>query len=173
MQSVVNGVERSGAVVFVRCLAHLPNAIRAVNQLLSLRRSREVLGIVVHEELDKGLPSPTYGDACTDTSVSLRESVGVSGIWSLCWFDFTVPEELAQAEQRRTQLLDLLVFGGSAERAAAGSSRLLLPVFTSAEASKGGALIEQLSVRYPMLAVGSHGYVHDGERSTLVPLAAA
>ena len=171
MQSVINGVERSGAVVFVRSLAHVPNAIRAVNQLLSLRRSREVLGIVVHEELDKGLPSPTYGDACTGTSVSLRESVGVSGIWSLCWFDFTVPEELAQAEHRRTQLLDLLVFGGSADE---GRSRLLLPVLTSAEASKGGgALIEQLSVRYPMFAVGSHGYVHDGERSALVPLAAA
>ena len=39
MQSVINGVERSGAVVFVRSLAHVPNAIRAVNQLLSLRRS--------------------------------------------------------------------------------------------------------------------------------------
>jgi hypothetical protein len=171
MQSVVNGVERSGAVVFVRSLEHLSNTIRAVNQLLSLRRSRDVLGIVVHEELDKGLPTPTYGDACAGT-VSLRESVGVGGIWSVCWFDFTLPEGLAQAEERRTQLLDLLVFGGSAERT--GRSRLLLPVLTSAEASKGGgALIEQLSVRYPMFAVGSHGYVHDGERSTLVPLAAA
>lgn len=172
MQSLVVDVKTTGALLFVRSVKDLPGAIRAVNEIFSRRRSvdaprEEVLGIVVRRDLDACLAEPSCDHVTT--AVRLRQSAARSGIWSLCWFDFTGPEGRGSAERRR-QLLDLLPLAGP-DPAAAGESRSLLPVLTSAEAPDDvERLVEHLAARYPTLTIGPDCFVQDAERRRLVLL---
>jgi hypothetical protein len=177
MQSVIVGVERAGALLFVRSLAQLPAALGAVSKLVAQPGWRdspgnEVLGVVVRKALDAGLTETTCGsDRWTHASVSLRESAQLSGLWSLCWFDFTAHEGRGDAACRRTRLLDHLV-SASTVRPNAGDPTSFLPVFASAEAGDGVEhLVDRLKARYPAFTIGPDCFVHDAQRRKLVRLA--
>jgi len=102
----------------------------------------------------------------------LRESASLGGIWSLCWFDFTVADGGADAHHRRRRLLELLLFSGQIDRAGSEARTLLLPVFTCAEARREvQVLVDHLEARYPTLTIGPDCFVHDPERRGLVRLA--
>ncbi len=78
-----------GTLLFVRGVEDIPSAVRAVNELLSRRRSRgsidhPLLGILVGVDLDSALHE--QGCEKDEMDVTVVESVGLSGIWSLCWF---------------------------------------------------------------------------------------
>jgi len=170
-------MESVGALLFVRSLSDLPPVLPTVGSLLSRRRSSgaegdAVMGIVVGAELDERLTEAAAGPA--DTDVRLRESVGLSGIWSLCWFETGLAQEGQDGAERRRRLVDCLV---RADPPRAGrdeapvARRLLFPVLTRAESgTDGGALTAALQARYPTLAVMPNGFVHAASGGELVRL---
>lgn len=170
-------MESGGALLFVRRLSDLPPVLRTVNSLLSRRRSSgaegdAVMGIVVGADLDARLTEAAAGPA--DTDVHLRESVGLSRIWSLCWFDTGLAQEDQNAGERRRRLVDSLVRadpprGGRDDEPV--SRRVILPVLTRSEAgTDSGALTTALQARYPTLAIMPNSFVQDAAGGGLVRL---
>ena len=162
MQSIVRGVGDTAGLLFVRSVGELSHAVRAVNELLSRRLAPswldpEVLGVFVGRDLDSRLRVPESRSArpCC-VCVTLRESVALAGIWSLCWFDLGSAAVGPRAADRRQKLLDDLVASGPGGRTEPGEPRIFLPAFTPAEAqAEVDVLLEELRARYPSLAIGS------------------
>jgi hypothetical protein len=184
MNPVANGADRymhtfdAGAVLLVRSRSDLPGAVLMVNELLLHRRLAgapfdELLGILVGTGVDAWPLEPGHGARPFGSRVALRESVALSGTWSLCWFDLASAQGGSGAAHRRQRLLDDLL--GSPQGSGSDSlrPRALLPVFTRAEADgEVGIIIDELEARYPDLAVGPDYFVQDSLYGQLVSEAA-
>lgn len=163
-------MRRGEAILFVRAVKDLARALETVNPLLARRRATgllhdEVLGVLVGEDLDNALhgrPRKLIG-----AHAALRESVGLSGIWSLCWFDVPVDRAEEDADRARRCLFDRLANAMSGD---ASEGPLWFPVLTPLEA-RGDvrALVDALRASYPMLTVMRDVLVHDPSRGLMRP----
>lgn len=153
MQPLSDGPENLGGLILVRSAAEVPLAVRVVRDLLALAQgesSRQVLGVVAGAGLEPGFSRRPSGAIAP---ITLRESVGFSGIWNLCWFDLGPLARRQHAGERRRRLLDGL------RPALEGT---LFPVFTPPEVREGlSQLVEDLEARYPALAMGRDCFVHE------------
>ena len=176
MQSLVGSVEKMGALLFVRCVDDVSCAARTVNELLvrrgTLDLTGDVLGILVREDVDLNLPVPRCGGASpANDDIAVRESVALSGIWSLCWFDLGLVDERNDAVERRRRLLDAFSSGSQTDRDKSAGRFVFFPVLTGAEVRHDvGELVDDLEARYPALAVGRDCFVHDPSRGGLIRL---
>lgn len=165
----------SGALLFVRRLADLRTAVWATNALLTQWRTSAstatpVLGVLVRESIDAEVTRPTFGAGPADGHVTLRASTGVSGIWSLCTFDFQSFDGFSPFEHRRRAVLDFVLrgWGVNQERQ---KLAFFLPVFSETEASIGAETrLDALEDNYPTLALGRSCFIHDPACSGLQPL---
>lgn len=159
MQPLTGEVDNVGALILVRSAADVPLAIHGVSELLWRRHARgasghHVLGVVAGAGID---PDSCMQPFVGGGKITLRESIGLSGIWNLCWFDLG-PLERAQLEaERRHRLFDCL---------RPDLQGTLFPVFTCKEAREGtDQLVEDLALRSSALSMGQHCFVHDPVRS--------
>lgn len=116
------------------------------SQFLAHRRRRfpesaavdQVLGIRVGHELDADL------SRLADAGMWVRESFGISGLWSLCWIDGALMREARNATQRRARLVGALVEIGAMR------PRTFLPVFDAGETIEGiENMLQGLRAAYP------------------------
>ena len=105
------------AILLVRRRADIPAALGAVNSLLRLRqacrgwdREDEVHAILVRERLEAGLActAAACGARPGGAGWGIRDSVSLSGIWSLCWLDGPQLPAAESARERRESTLRLL-----------------------------------------------------------------
>lgn len=156
MQSVNIETHRRGALLFVRHPHDVPGAIQTMNEL-NRRPSvdQPVLAIVV------GLPpdETTLELACgrPGSGVTLGQSIALSGLWCLAWFDFAFGG--SDVGFLRRQLLDNLFLVPRVPAHRSGR-RLLFPVLSRAEA-EGDAFVDDLAVWYPTVTMGWATFVHD------------
>jgi hypothetical protein len=85
-----SGIEAQpvGCLLLVRCAGDLPSALRSANQLLVRRVGSPgdaVLGILVGSDPEQAIDD--LAETSERSAVTLRDSVGVSSIWSLCRFE--------------------------------------------------------------------------------------
>jgi hypothetical protein len=109
-------LSRSGSVgmaritlLFVRRMDDVPSSVEAVAALLAFRRSHaasasldEVAGIWVHSALGAGFP--IWPPADHDPGLAIRESCGLSGVWSYAWIDGRNIRQAANADERRSTI---------------------------------------------------------------------
>ncbi|MFN0062617.1 MAG: hypothetical protein ACKVPX_08875 [Myxococcaceae bacterium] len=162
----------AGALLFVKRVANVSSALARVNTLLWQRRllgayEDAVLGIMFGEQLDEGqLVAPNAPD------IRLRESVGLSGTWSLCWFEsMYVPESQDFAGQRQ-RLLDCLLplRHPLREASCSPSERYRFSVVTSSDSREDIVpLAADLKKRYPMLPVLNEVFLYNRRFATLQP----
>ncbi len=161
MQPLSDDAENVCGLILVRSAAEVPIAVRAVNELLARWRARaaaipQVLGVLAGAGIDVWNSKPSHGG---EGEITLRESTGLSGIWTLCWFELWPLEGSARASARRRRLLD---------QVRSDLQGTLFPVFTRDEARKGiEPLVEELEDRYPALQVGEDRFVHEPLRGGL------
>lgn len=162
MQPVSAPEEEVGALVLVRSTAELPLAIEGVNALLSRQYGcGDVLAILAGAGLE---PRPYAG-----YELPLRESVALSGLWSVSWFQLGPFAKSPRASDRRCRLLDLVLTGLEHARHDSKTHGTLFPVFTSAEACRGSdPIFDDLADRYPQLTMGGDSFVHDPLRGGLL-----
>jgi len=177
MQSLIGGAKKTGALLFVRSIDDVDCAAQTVNEILARGRTLDstgdVLGILVSEEIDLTLSVLWCRDAsAVHDHVTLRESVALSGIWSLCWFDIRLGDERTDADERRGRLLDAVVFGLQADRPGSTGRCVFFPVLTVVEAHhEVKVLLDDLKARYSALTFGRGCFVHLPARGGLVRLA--
>ncbi len=101
-------------VLFVRSLGDVPASLKAVSDLTDLHQSRhpsegtdEVEGIWVHPTLDHHLVAPPAADA-PEPPLWVRESSGVSGLWSYAYLDGPLVRLAADAAERRVAIASSL-----------------------------------------------------------------
>ena len=160
--------------MFVRSADDMRSAIPMVNELLSLRRSTGaatgvVLGVLVGEELDRSLPETARAEA--ETGVTLRDSVALSGIWSLCWFESRAARGSAESGERRRRILDLVLRGEAARSAGGDPSprRLFYPVVAPSEGRHEiAALHDALEIQYPALTIVRKAFADDPASTGIV-----
>lgn len=163
MPTVAGHFERS-ALLFVRGTEHVTRALEAANMLRAGRRGAlsltgaEVLGIFVHEGLDTGLVAQDCLYTNSD-GVALRESVGLNGIWTLCWFELPLTVGSPGVERRRL-LLDTLLVNDLGDPASLAKRRLFFSVWTPAEALEDVTRgLRDLEARYAIWEIGREHFV--------------
>lgn len=176
MSALVMVRQTAGALLFVHTSADLGRAIDGVNALFSYRATcptpeDEVLGVVRCEDVDSTPTSLCHVVEGPPRSVlALRETVGLSGVWSLCSFTITLLGHPDTAEHRRRRLFESLCLHHAVRH---GSDTLgerttrvpVLPVFSREEALDDVAgVVEDLTTRHPHLRVGPTCFLHDPER---------
>lgn len=176
MHTTVNNRVETSALLFVRGIDDLSGVVLAVNDLLSWRRlhgapDSEVLGIVVGDAVGASVMQPTCGGTLQGSRcLTVRESVGLSGIWSLRWFALASVEVCEDASERRHALLDVLLPRTRAHQAGTAPP-IFVPAFTPAEARHDVAvLIEDIKARYPAVIIGHDWFVGDPMCGSLVPI---
>jgi len=163
----------AGALLFVRSHQDLSDTIRWVNELLVQRNLLgvavdDVLGVCLGECIDTSLVTGHERVHLPDTQVTLRESVGLSKIWSLCLFDLNLPD-VSSAGARRQCILESLRVSQHADHVNLGWQHTLLPVLTMAEVGRGvEAIVNELSERFPALPISQNYFVYDLARGGLV-----
>lgn len=158
-----------GALLFVRNADDIHASMQMANELLWRRRpgrlvEGDVFGIVVGTRIDGSLHEPFE-----DGRVGLHEAVGLSRVWSLCWFELRgMVERRAPASVRR-YLLDLLL-GGDAGPHLHGSAQLsFLPVIAPSEEREDvGSLFAGIEARYSSLKLIRTLVVDDPMRGGMV-----
>lgn len=142
-------------LLFVRSIADIHSALIAVNDFLACRKSydcplpdEEMLGVCIRTGLDTNLPGLLHANnsfrESTDSNqathliepeIGIRESISLSGLWSLCWLDGPLFRQAGSASEQRKLILQALVNTSSAF----GSSQqpvLFLPVFNKNESAE-------------------------------------
>lgn len=167
-----------GALLFVRSADDLLRAVKDVNQLLAHRRTRgsvgdEVLGIVARKRGSSPPLVRAFVGAClADASVEVSESVGLAGIWSLCWFDLTSVRG-RQPHDRRKRLLNALLAGRAGGQEFPAEGRVFLPVLTPEESHQEvDVLRDDLRSLYPSLMISADCFVHDAASGGIAALGA-
>lgn len=167
-----------GALLFVRSEGDLPPALRAVNDLLARRPTRahdgeRVVAIVVGGALDSPLHEPAPDR--DEEELTLRDAVGLSGIWSLCSFECRDRAARADAHVQRQKLLERLSASADRARATRGDAAprpVLVPVLAPTEVlADAGAKLASMEARHPTFAMSHERFVHDPARGGVVPLA--
>jgi len=145
-------------LLLIRCPEEVWSAVHAVSEFL-LRRRRlfaesevcdELLGICARRELETDLPGwasfdaypePRFGVNAFQGSVSevleesifgIRESLSLSGLWTLCWIDGKPLREAYEAKARRRMILDLVCGVGRLPMHSC-ESEVFFPVFAAGE----------------------------------------
>jgi hypothetical protein len=182
MQPLAIARQTAGSLLFVRTSVNLGRAIHGVNEFLSYRPRRlspadEVLGVIECDDVDVHLSFAGREDGVRPSGeLTLRESVGLGGIWNLCSFDMMILRHRATAEHRRKHLLESLFHGKQAGGAGAWfieqRERVrVLPVFSEGEGlHEVERLVDDLAARYPQLSIGPTCFRHDPTQRELVPL---
>lgn len=184
-------------LLFIRSPGDVRSAVSAVSEVLVYRQRHlpqrgtgdEVLGVLLRAELDAGLPRwpsfdgecvggvPPYAHAMEGSSTRLpsagdfgiRESLSISGLWSLCWIDGTTIQEAKDCSERRARILEVLVpYATYGDDNGSGG---FFPVFDASESSDAiGVTLRALRRRYPRVVAGAW-FVHDRQVGILGPYA--
>ena len=146
----------------IRSADDVRSAAEAANEFLAYRRRHfpeprevdEVLGIWVRGELDADL-----GEA----PVGIRESISLSGLWSLSWIDGAFLKDAKTARERRNRILDGLV------KDSATQPRAFSPVFDATETSDGvEAMLQELRAKHPDL-ISTTWFIDEWEQGLMDP----
>jgi hypothetical protein len=126
-----------GALLFVQNIQRLEWSISLVNDLLRRRRSgdgaaaAELLGVVIGECRDCLWPQPA--PEIEATSVQLHQSIGVAGVWCLCWYDIPrIAKQVAPGVVRQV-LAELVLREAADERHCSELAPLFVPVIVGNE----------------------------------------
>lgn len=175
-------------LLLVRDADLLDSAVGAATDFLDRQRKRvaadrpvdEVLGVWLRRELDSGLPTwplfdlePRPGAAVESSrgetasgldpkkaAIGIRESLSLSGIWTLCWID-GIPLRRAQTPaERRRKIVEVFSSKVSDSEPSFGP-RSFFPVFHVADGRDAiEATMRDLHDSYPEL-IGDTWYVDD------------
>jgi hypothetical protein len=144
-----------GALLFVRSADDVGATLQVANRFLWRRRAGhapegDVFGMVIGTRADGALHEPAEG-----TRVGLSEAVGISSVWSLCWFELSGMIERRTPAAIRRYLLDRLQSDGDRGASSPDRARVsFLPVLTPTEARDDiSALFAGLQARYPSLGL--------------------
>ncbi|MEM8883656.1 MAG: hypothetical protein AAGD14_06300 [Planctomycetota bacterium] len=145
-------MNKRSMVVLVDDWASAPDAIRAAEELLDMRRrdggagrpGDELLGVWCRPGAAGPQPATLRNEPDPAAGLSIRASLALCGQWSLCWLDGPLFDGVACSNDRRTRLLDFLVEGmGSA-------SASFAPVYEEHEAeSSVRASLHAMQHRHP------------------------
>jgi len=176
--SLASDQSTMGAVLFVRNIADISLALRGMNELLARRREYEksnceILAIFVSEDLEEVLDPKAFESAFSASiHVRFRQSVSLSGVWSLCWFEFTSTDDCPRDHSRK-HLLEALLALIDVDLSQPRSPCALLPVFRFSGSHWDFATApEDLHARYPNLILGEQFFVHDSKRGGLIRMQA-
>lgn len=147
--------------------ADVPAATSAASQFLIFQRQRvqatredEILGVWVTRDLDAGLPAWLSVDA----ALGIRESLSLSGVWTLCWLDGPLWRRATTSADRRELLLRALAQAVSTPSNSPAECGPFFPVFRAdAPPEHVSVALRQLRTRYPHL-VGSGWFLDDAVR---------
>jgi len=161
----------------IRSADDVRSAAEAANELLAYRRRHfpeprevdEVLGIWVRSELDADLPAWLWlgegvpASSLAEAPVGIRESISLSGLWSLSWIDGAFLKDAKTARERRNRILDGLV------KDSATQPRAFSPVFDATETSEGvEAMLQELRAKHPDL-ISTTWFIDEWEQGLMDP----
>ena len=169
-------------LLFVRSIDDVMPAVEGASEFLAYRKrplegsreSDDPLGILIDPDLDAALPAwfiPSLHsprESPTPIPFSLRYSVSLSDIWTLCWIDLFPSESELGRESRREALIATLAKMFSDRYSSIGVG-LLIPVFGPGVAVEHiEATMADLKARYPSI-IGTTWFVHDRNQGKVVP----
>ena len=174
-------------LLLIRSADDVRSAVETASELMAYRRHRfaearevdEILGIWLRRELDADFPAWLWldrdlgvpGDASRispgEAGVGIRESLSLSGLWTLCWLDGTLLNTAHSATERRRTILDSLLATASASRSSS-ATETFFAVFAAVDAVESiKATLSELKDLYPRV-IGGTWFVDDWVRG-LVP----
>lgn len=145
-------------ITFVRSVADLRQACSEISGFFSVRRrlnptlpQDEILGLWIDEHLTTNLPTVLeLRTDCTGSLIaSIREMVGIDGIWNLCWVNLE-PSPPAGYRLRHSDIVETLLAARDPQTEV--SSVAFIPIFpTNVPTEETRKEMERLTQHHPRL----------------------